>query len=259
LLARDENIGFGPAINLAAARGNGSWLAIANADVAVREGALALMLKAGRDDPGAGAIAPRLILPDGSTQHSVFPFPTVPFTLLLNLGLGRLSRRLGDRFVMLGAWDQERPRRVPWAVAAFLLVRREAWEAIGGFDEHQWMYAEDLDLGWRLRRSGWATRYAPAAVVDHHSEASTTQAWGDTKTERWQRSTYAWMSRRRGTFLTRTTAAINVLSNGIRWALLTPAAWLGGERWAQRRATARWWVRMHAQGLASARTLRQHR
>ena len=60
---------------------------------------------------------------------------------------------------------------------AFLLVRREAWDAIGGFDEGQWMYAEDLDLGWKLRERGWATRYEPRALVDHESAAATTQAF----------------------------------------------------------------------------------
>jgi N-acetylglucosaminyl-diphospho-decaprenol L-rhamnosyltransferase len=259
LIASEENIGFGPAINMAAARMSGGWLAIANADIALRDGALAELLDAGRLDPGAGAIAPRLVLPDGSTQHSVFPFPTVPFTLLLNLGAGRLSHRFGEHFVLIGSWDHERARRVPWAVAAFLLVRREAWEQLAGFDEHQWMYAEDLDLGWRLHRAGWATRYVPQAVVDHHSAASTTQAWGDTRTERWQRSTYAWMSRRRGTLLTRVTAAINVLGCATRWAALTPAARIAPARWAPRRAAARWWMGMHAQGLSSAQALREHR
>jgi N-acetylglucosaminyl-diphospho-decaprenol L-rhamnosyltransferase len=53
-------------------------------------------------------------------------------------------------------------RRVPWAIGAFLLVRRTAWEAIGGFDERRWLYAEDLDLESRLAQAGWATRGSAA-------------------------------------------------------------------------------------------------
>ncbi len=88
-----------------------------------------------------------------------------------------------------GAWDPQRPRRVPWAVGAFLLVRRPAWDAIGGFDPAQWLYAEDLDLGWRLARAGWATRYEPRARVRHHESAATGQAWGsDERTARWLRA-----------------------------------------------------------------------
>lgn len=260
LLACDENLGFGRAVNLAARHTRGCWLGIANADIALRPGALGALLAAGRGDPGAGAVAPRLILPDGSTQHSVFAFPTVPHALLLNLGLLRASRRLGDRFAALGAWDAQRARRVPWAVGAFLLVRYAAWETIGGFDEHQWMYAEDLDIGWRLRRAGWATRYEPAAEVLHHNSASTSQAWEDgRRTERWQRSTYAWMLRRRGTLRTRLTAATNVVGSAVRYALLTPAAWIAPARCAPARERARWWIRLHAEGLAAAESLREHR
>jgi GT2 family glycosyltransferase len=260
LVASPENLGFGRAVNLAADRSGGDWLGVANADIALTPGALAAMLAAGRADPGAGAVAPRLILPDGSTQHSVFPFPTLAHALLLNLGLLRASRRLGDRYAAIGAWDDRRACRVPWAVGAFLLVRREAWAAIGGFDEHQWMYAEDLDIGWRLRHAGWATRYEPAAAVHHHNSAATSQAWADgERTERWQRSTYAWMLRRRGRVRTRAIAAIHVLGSAARFALLVPAARARPARWGPPRDAARWWMRVHARGLAPTRKLREHR
>src|SRR6202011_88109 len=108
-------------------------------------------------DPGAGAVAPRLVLPDGTTQHSVFAFPTVPFAFILATGAYRHWAGLADRLAIPGHWDSARSRRVPWAVAAFLLIRRAAWDQLGGFDERQWMYAEDLDLGWRLREAGWTT------------------------------------------------------------------------------------------------------
>lgn len=259
LVACEDNAGFGTAVNLGAARGRGRWVAVANADIALTEGALERMLAAAAQDPGAGAIAPRLLLPDGSSQHSVFAFPTVGFTLMVNLGVGRVSRRLGDHLTLIDAWDEDRPRRVPWAIAAFLLVRREAWEAVGGFDEHQWMYAEDLDLGWQLHRAGWATRYVPEAHVRHESAASTSQAWGDGRTERWQRSTYAWMLRRRGAALTRATAAINVAGCLVRWAALVPAARARPERFSRPRDSAWWWAKVHRQGLASTRSLREHR
>jgi GT2 family glycosyltransferase len=257
LIASDENLGFGRAVNLAARETNAPWVGVANADVALRPGALDAMLRAGEHDPGAGAIAPRLVLPGGSTQHSVFAFPTVPLTLVIGSGLGRAVRPLGERFLLIGSFDTDRARRVPWAVAAFLLVRREAWDAVGGFDEQQWMYAEDLDLGWRLDKAGWATRYEPAAEVGHESSASTGQAWGDGKTERWQRATYAWMLRRMGAPRTRAVAAIQVATQGVRYALLTPAAKLAPNRYASRRAAARWWMNLHKAGLESRAKLEQ--
>jgi GT2 family glycosyltransferase len=260
LEASQENLGFGPAINRVANQTRTPWVGIANADIALQPGALDALLDAGASDPGAGAIAPRLILPDGSTQHSVFTFPTIRSTLVVASGAGRLVKAIGQRNLLLGMFDAERPRRVPWAIAAFLLVRREAWHAIGGFDEHQWMYAEDLDIGWRLHKAGWATRYEPRARVEHESSASTDQAWGDAgKTERWQRSTYAWMLRRMGAPRTRATAAIQMAGQLTRLLWLEPAARIAPARFAQRRNAARWWIRLHKAGLERRAELEAHR
>jgi GT2 family glycosyltransferase len=207
LVASERNLGFGPAVNLVAAQTAAPWIAPANADVELRPSALGALLDAGERHPRAGILAPRLELPSGETQHSVYAFPTIPFTARFNLGF---HRRVGDRLCLEGFWDPSRERDVDWAIGAFLLVRRAAWDAAGGFDQGQWMYAEDLDLGWRAARAGWSTRYVPSARVLHHASAATTQAWGDERTLRWLRSTYAWMLRRRGLIRTRVTAAINV-------------------------------------------------
>src|SRR3954447_3843483 len=260
LFASAENLGFGPAVNHVASRTDTPWVGVANADIALEPGALEALVAAGEADPDAGAIAPRLVLPDGSTQHSVFAYPTVTFNLAVATGAGRAIDSVGERFLLLGKFDPERARRVPWAIAAFLLVRREAWDAIGGFDEHQWMYAEDLDIGWRLHEAGWATRYEPRARVEHESSASTDQAWGDAgKTERWQRSTYAWMLRRMGAPRTRAFAAIQAAGQAARLVFLEPAARIAPPRFERRRNAARWWIRLHRAGLESRSKLESHR
>jgi N-acetylglucosaminyl-diphospho-decaprenol L-rhamnosyltransferase len=207
LIALDHNFGFGPAVNLVASKTSTPWIAPANSDIEVRPGALRALLDAADRQPRAGVLAPRLELPSGETQHSVYAFPTIPFSARFNLGF---HRRVGDRLCLEGFWDPSRERDVDWALGAFLLVRRAAWDAAGGFDDQQWMYAEDLDLGWRIARAGYTTHYVPAARVLHHASAATTQAWGDERTLRWLRSTYAWTLRRRGLVRTRITAAINV-------------------------------------------------
>jgi GT2 family glycosyltransferase len=247
LEALDENLGFGAAVNLVASKSSAPWIAPANADVELRPGALSELLCAGQRFPRAGVLAPRLELPSGEPQHSVYAFPTVPFTALFNVGLHTRWRWLGDRLCLEGFWDPERERDVDWALGAFLLVRRTAWEAAGGFDAQQWMYAEDLDLGWRVARAGFTTRYVPSARVLHHASAATTQAWGDERTARWLRSTYSWMLRRRGVVRTRATAAINVLGAYLRAVLL-------------RSAYFRMWGGLHRRaGFASRAELEGHR
>jgi GT2 family glycosyltransferase len=159
-------------------------------------------------------------LPDGDTQHSVFGFPTVPYSLILAVGAFRLSSSLADRLAVPGHWNKERARRVPWAVAAFLLIRRPVWDEVGGFDERQWMYAEDLDIGWRLKQAGWATRYEPRACVQHEAGAATLQAFGPELAPHWQRSTYGFIARRRGATNARAVAAANSLGALLRWSRL---------------------------------------
>jgi GT2 family glycosyltransferase len=235
LVAAPENLGFGRAVNLVAERTESAWLATANDDVALAPGALERLLAAGAD-PRVGAVAPRLVLPDGSTEHSVHAFPSPLLATMSELGVGG---RLGERLCLLGAWDPERPRAVPWAIAAFLLVRRQAFVAAGGFDAGQWMYAEDLSLGWRLRRAGWATRYEPGAHVAHRGGAATEAAFGTDRTARRMEATYDWMRHERGALRTLTTA-------GMSWAAHAGRAVV---RRGPARERARYWRSIHARGL----------
>jgi N-acetylglucosaminyl-diphospho-decaprenol L-rhamnosyltransferase len=260
LIALDENVGFGAAVNMAAARSRSPWIAVANADVELDRDALARLLEAGERHPDAGIVAPRLVLPDGTTQHSVYSFPTLSFTVAFNLGAGAVSRQLGDRMALEGLWDPDRPRNVDWAIGAFLLVRRAAWDAIGGFAPEHWMYAEDLDLGWRAAAAGWQTRFEPSAVVRHHRAAATSQVWGDDRDVRWQRSTYAWMLRRRGPLITRACAFVNIAGAAARMALAAAPALVVGGRWRWRWRANRRWARLHLDGLVASRdALMRHR
>jgi GT2 family glycosyltransferase len=253
LIASPTNLGYGPAVNLVGRRTRTAWIAAANADVAVEPGALGALIAAGGLDPAAGALAPRLLTPAGTTQHSVHAFPTPATTLVFNLGLWRALPGAGERLCLHGRWDPERPRRVDWAHGALLLVRRAAWEAVGGFDDDQWLYAEDLDICWRLARAGWSTRYEPAAVVHHAVSAATARAWGDDRDVRAQACAYAWMARRLGPARARLVAGLNVAGVLARWAPLAVAAGLDPGRYAPARDRHRGYLRMHATGLGRRR------
>jgi N-acetylglucosaminyl-diphospho-decaprenol L-rhamnosyltransferase len=257
-LLEGANVGFGAAVNRVAEQTATPWVAAANADVELTAGGLGAMLQAGAAHPDAGIIAPQLVLADGQVQHSVHPFPTLPLTLVFNLGLAEAIPALGDRLTIEGRWDPTRPRHVDWALGAFVLVRREAWDAVGGFDPQQWMYAEDLDLAWRLRQAGWRTWYEPAAVVRHAGGAATSQAWGAERTEQWIWSTYAWMLRRRGPAFVRATAIVNLLGAAARAALLGARALRDPGRFSERRDGMIAWVRLHRIGLSRRTRLERH-
>jgi GT2 family glycosyltransferase len=248
-----DNLGFGRAVNAVARQTDSEWILAANADVALGPGALRTMLGAG-SDPRIGCVAPRLIMPNGSTQHSVYPFPTLPLTVAFNLGLTSVSRRLGDRLCLEGRWNPERPRIVPWAIGACLLIRRTAFDEAGGFDERQWMYAEDVDLGWRLRARGWPTAYVPSAHVRHVGAAATRSAFGDQSTSIYLAATYAMLRRRRGAGRMRATYAANLGGAALRLGLAAPLAPFRA-RSAAAAADSRRWLVAHARGYRSSGTL----
>jgi N-acetylglucosaminyl-diphospho-decaprenol L-rhamnosyltransferase len=254
LVELDENLGFGRSVNEVSRRVDSPWLAASNADVEVRPGALARLIAAG-GSPVVGAIAPRLVTEAGVTQHSVHAFPTVSLSLIVNLGLGAVVPRLGDRLCLEGRWNSDRPRDVDWAHGAFLLFRRCAFDEVGGFDPEQWLYAEDIDLAWRLRRSGWSIRYEPAAIVRHAGAASTARAFPRGSLSPMMRATQAWMVRRRGIVPTWVFAAVNTAGALLRWLVLAMLARLRPTRWTHGRDVARGYVAAHRLGLRRRRII----
>jgi N-acetylglucosaminyl-diphospho-decaprenol L-rhamnosyltransferase len=249
LIASSENLGYGGAVNLVAERTATPWIAPANQDIEVRPGAIERLLQAGEREPSAGVIAPRLRLPDGSTQHSVHSFPTMPLTLVFNTGLHRLSPRLGDRLCIEGSWNADTPREVPWSMATFMIVRRSAWDEVGGFDQSQWMHAEDLDLAWRLSRSGWKTRYEPSAEVLHVGSAASKKAFGEELIPRFMAASYAWMARRRSVPFARAVALANAGGAAARFAAYALLALMRPARYRAARDHYRYWLGVHSVGL----------
>jgi len=255
LLVAGANLGYGGAVNLAATDSRAPWVAASNADVLATPGALRRMLRTGVQYPGAGAIAPALIDPTtGTTQHSVQPFPTPGRVLAYHLGLTAIVPGLGDRLALEGHLRM-RPRRVDWAHGAFLLVRRSAWEQLGGFDKHQWMYAEDLDLCWRLRRAGWSVRLEPAAVFEHLEAAAAGEAFGPQRALRSRAAIYAWMLRTLGAPRTRLVAAVSVLGCLARALMAVMDARAGRRRACARSRLLVGHARVHLVGLHRRQTL----
>ncbi len=257
LLAREDNIGFGPAVNEIADHADAEWLAAANADVALAPGSLMKMVAFGRSNRRAGAIAPQLITPGGAVQHSVHRFPSPGLALVFNLGLHRVIPGLGDRLCLEGHWDPARRRRVEWAHGAFLLLRRTAFDEVGGFDPDQWMYAEDIDLQWRLSRAGWTTAYEPAARAAHAVSAATLKAFGPERTARHIAATYVWLARRRGRLTAWTCAVLNTLGAGLRWAAVARPTKLSKAGAAAKRRRFAEFARLHARGLRGPASLRR--
>lgn len=163
VIAAGRNLGFGAANNLGVDAAKGEFIALVNSDAFVREGVLQGLQDYLKRNPKAGVVGPRLENPDGSFQESRFAFPTPGRAWAENLGLLRLAR-LFRRFKHGKPW---RNGPVEWLSGACLMVRRAAWENVGGFDESFFLYAEETDMQQRLASKGWEIHWTPDLVVTH--------------------------------------------------------------------------------------------
>lgn len=178
LISCPDNPGFGGAANRGAASCRTPFILLLNADTRLEPGALAALVRALESHPRAGVVGPRLLGPSGRRQSSWFPDPTPLHLLALNTWLNRLVRVtpvLRRRFRPVWA-RRVTAGPVPWVKGAALAFRRAAFEQVNGFDERFFLYAEDIDLCFRLRQAGWEVRSAPEARVVHVEGASTRQA-----------------------------------------------------------------------------------
>ena len=164
LIASERNLGFGAACNLAVRETTGRYLLLLNPDAWTDAASLRRLAAALEADSRLGAAAPALRYPDGSPQLGWAPEVGV---------VGEAIRKFRNRFEG-AAWNHRvlprllRPFVGPgWFSAACLLVRRSAFEEVGGFDEGFFLYFEDADLGLRLAREGWRQRRAEGARAWH--------------------------------------------------------------------------------------------
>jgi GT2 family glycosyltransferase len=174
LLALQENRGFGAGANAGMRAAGGRYFVLLNPDAWPVGDALERLVGCAERSPRAGAVGPRLIGQDGRPQVSVLGFPTRWWTGAPAVTMDR--RRLRPRHESAER-AHDRLRRGGFLVAAALLLRREAVEAIGGFDPDFFMFNEEVDLCFRLRQAGWTLAYCPEAEFVHVGGAATRAEW----------------------------------------------------------------------------------
>ncbi|MCU1656874.1 MAG: glycosyltransferase [Pseudonocardiales bacterium] len=160
------NLGYGRAANLGVHDTTAEFVVVANPDIEWEAGSLDQLLAAAHRWPQGAAFGPLIHTPDGAIYPSARALPS-------------LGRGIGH--ALFGWWwpsnpwtaayrvetESPRERTAGWLSGSCLLLRRDAFDAVGGFDPGFFMYFEDLDLGERLGRAGWQNVYVPSAVVRH--------------------------------------------------------------------------------------------
>jgi N-acetylglucosaminyl-diphospho-decaprenol L-rhamnosyltransferase len=182
VIRRSENGGFARANNEGIAGARGRFLLLLNSDAMPAPGAIERLLGHLQTHPACGMVAPQLRNGDGSLQASCWRFPRWDTAALEALYLYRLMprRKRGER-LLAGYWEHDVARPVDWVMGAAMLVRRAVVDAVGGLDERCFMFGEDLEWCWRIRRAGWEVHYEPAAQVVHLGGQSSRQRYGDSE------------------------------------------------------------------------------
>jgi N-acetylglucosaminyl-diphospho-decaprenol L-rhamnosyltransferase len=211
------NLGFAAGVNTLIARSTAPWLMLLNSDAWPEPAALGALVQAAEQHPRAAAIAPRLERPDGTLEHSTFPFPSLRIAAIMAFRRQRLPEARADALMLEGAWKHDRPRRVDWAVGAALLLRREAIEAIGGFDEGFFMYVEDVEWCWRAANLGWEIWFEPGAVVRHVGNASGEQRYGARRTAAYMANTFRFFRREHGRVAAAAYRGLTVAGSALRY------------------------------------------
>ena len=193
LLPTGGNLGYGRAANAGAVGATEEWLVVANPDVVWSPGSLDELLDAGSRWPAAGCLGPAIRTPDGRLYPSARAFPS----------LGR-----GVGHAVLGWWwpanpwtrsyrsEVGKPVEGPtgWLSGSCMLLRRSAFEAVGGFDPSYFMYCEDMDLCRRLGEAGFQNIYVPSAVVTHTGGHATSRVAAEMVAEH-HRALYRYLAR----------------------------------------------------------------
>ncbi|MGQ9475220.1 MAG: glycosyltransferase family 2 protein [Actinomycetota bacterium] len=205
LVENPGNPGYASACNTGIRATDRPYVFVLNSDVEFVDRGLEALLDYFEENPKVGALGPLVLNTDGTRQMSCRRFPS----MLENVVHGFLGEVWPDnpftRYYQMKDLEGKEPREVDWVSGAAMLLRREAVERVGGFDEAYFMYVEDVDLCWRLREAGYRVVYHPGFRLVHHVGRTSSQQSTRMLYEH-HRSMYLFFRRRypgwRGTLLT---------------------------------------------------------
>jgi len=172
-LIEQDNKGMGGGNNAGMRAAGGRYFLLLNSDAWGVDDGLAQLVAFADADPEAAVVGPKLLNTDGTLQRSARGEPTLWSLATEYLAIRKLAPHSGRLNPLYrGDFDHDRVAEVDWLSGAALLVRREAADAVGLFDEDFFMFSEEVDWMTRFRRAGWKVLFYPDAEVVHVGGAS---------------------------------------------------------------------------------------
>lgn len=166
VICSEVNLGFGKASNLAVDRSQGAYLLFLNTDTLLTENTPQILADYLDRHPDVGAIGARMTFPDNSYQLSSGRLPNLAIEFIDKIRY-RLDRRWHDLLANIYNKQYATVREVGWVTGACLMMRREIFHSLGGFDESFFMYFEDKDLCKRVGELGYKVIYYPDTSIIH--------------------------------------------------------------------------------------------
>ena len=251
LIELPRNVGFAAGNNVGLRRAKGRHCALLNNDTVVLPGALERCVGYLDANPSVGVVGPQLLDPDGSKQNSVHSVPNlvseiVPKAVLETVAPWRYPSK---------RYEHPGPVVVEAVLGACMVVRRTVLESVGLMPEDYFMFLEETDWCWRIRRAGWKVVHLPDARVVHvHGATSKKRLPAETRIE-YHRSLYHFFEKNRGESVARTVFALRLAKAVLRavaGALAAPFSRRRRERWVQDLRVLAWHLRGRpaAAGLA---------
>jgi N-acetylglucosaminyl-diphospho-decaprenol L-rhamnosyltransferase len=177
-LIEQENKGLGGGSNAGMRVATGDYYLLLNSDAWALEGGVERLAAFAEQHPGAAVVGPKLLYPDGSLQRSVRGFPTLWRLATEYFFLRKLAPRTRALNAFYGArFAHDRVREADFLMGACLLVRRDAADTVGLFDEDFFMFSEETDWCYRFREAGWTVLFTPDAEFVHVGGATTARNW----------------------------------------------------------------------------------
>lgn len=173
-----KNVGYAKLVNKGIKKAKGDYLLFLNADIIVHKDSIGQLLEFIKNRPQVGIVGPQLLAFNNRPQHSCFRFPSLGALLARRTFIKRLNwgRKKLDEFLMKDA-DLSLPQPVDWLQGSAMLVRKEAIEKVGLWDERFFVYFEDTDWCRRFWQNGYQVVYFPSVQMSHyHIRAS--KKWG---------------------------------------------------------------------------------
>ena len=210
VIAQEFRAGFGANHNTVIRATSGRYVYVLNEDTTAADWGLERMVAYLDANPRVAGLGPRLVYPDGRRQDSAWRFPTPAVSALGLFAVGKLGVKQSHG---------DAAHAVDWVMGAALVLRRDALEGVGLFDEGFFLYSEEVDLQFRLRQAGWEVHYFPGATVVHHESQFSAEIPERRINEMWRSRHRYWHKHHSGAG-----ARVAALTTGAQYAVRAAAA-----------------------------------